>query len=118
MKSSPLAQVKDKFKDKDSLVSAVRALATEELWVGRLDADSCKGGKGLDNVSNRKLLRLHEALSGLKKDFGTRKGAIDAILKTEKREKDAGFRARLESYPTPRLLDHARASKKRAKAAS
>jgi len=110
MKSSPLAQVKDRFKDKESLVSAVRALATDELWVGRLDE-----GKGLDCVSNRKLLHLHDVLAEVKKTFGSRKGAIDAIVKAEKREKDAGYRARLESQPTPRLLDHARAAKRAAK---
>jgi hypothetical protein len=107
MKSSPLAQVKDRFKDKDSLVSAVRALATEELWVGRVDE-----GKGLDCVSNRKLLHLHDVLSEVKKSFGSRKGAIDAILDAEKRTKDAGYRTRLETQPTPRLLDHARAAKR------
>ncbi len=111
MKSSPLAQVKDRFKDKDSLVAAVRALATDDLWIGRLDE------KGLDCVSNRKLLHLHDVLSEVKKSYGSRKGAIDAILKAEKREKDAGYRARLEAQPTPRLLDHARAAKRAAKAA-
>ncbi|MFO0681226.1 MAG: hypothetical protein U0234_04205 [Sandaracinus sp.] len=111
MKSSPLAQVKDQFKDKDGLVAAVKALATDELWIGRIDE-----GKGLDCVSNRKLLRLHSVLSEVKKSYGSRKGAIDAILKAESREKDAGYRARLEAQPTPRLLDHARAAKKRAKA--
>lgn len=109
MKSSPLAQVKDRFKDKESLVSAVRALATDELWVGRLDE-----GKGLDCVSNKKLLHLHDVLAEVKKTYGTRNGAIDAIVKAEKREKDAGYRTRLESQPTPRLLDHARAAKRSA----
>jgi hypothetical protein len=113
MKSSPLAQVKDRFKDKDGLVAAVRALATDEMWVGRVTADRGKGGKGLDCVSNKKLLHLHDVLSDVKKAYGSRKGMIDAILKAEKREKDAGYRTRLEGQPTPRLLDHARAAKKR-----
>ncbi len=103
MKSSPLAQVKDRFKDKAALVSAVRELCTDDLWIGRLEEH-----KGLDCVSNRKLLRLHEVLSTVKSTYKTRAGVIDAILEAEKREKDAGYRARLESQPTPRLLDHAR----------
>ena len=37
---------------------------------------------------------------------------LDAILDAEKRTKDAGYRARLETQPTPRLLDHVRAAKK------
>lgn len=106
MKSSPLAQVKDRFKDKDSLVAAVRALATDEMWVARLDE------KGLDHVSNRKLLHLHDVLSEVQKAYGSRKGTIDAILKAEKREKDAGYRTRLEAQSTPRLLDHVRAATK------
>lgn len=118
MKSTPLAQVKDRFKDKDSLVAAVRALATEELWIGRLDSDGGTAGKGLDCVSNKKLLHLHDVLTEVKKTYGTRAATIDAILKAEKREKDTGYRARLERQPTPRLLDHARASKKSALRAS
>ncbi len=113
MKSTPLAQVKERFKDKESLVSALRTLATEELWVGRLEE-----GKGFDCISNKKLLHLHDVLSEVKKTFGGRKGAIDAILKAEKREKDAGYRARLEGQPTPRLLDHARSAKKSAASAA
>jgi hypothetical protein len=113
MKSSPLAQVKDRFKDKESLVSALRALATEQLWIGRIDE-----GKGLDCVSNKKLLRLHDVLSEVQKTYGGRTGAIDAILKAEKREKDTGYRARLEGQPTPRLLDHANAATRTAKKAA
>lgn len=110
MKSTPLAHVKDQFKDKESLVAAVRALATAELWAGGVD-----DGKGLARVSNKKLVHLHAVLSEVKKTFGTRGGAIDAILKAEKREKDTGYRLRLEGQPTPRLLDHARAAKRLAK---
>lgn len=109
MKSSPLAQVKDRFKDKDSLVAAVKSLATDELWLGRINED-----KGLDCVSNKKLLHLHDLLTDVKKTWGTRGGLVDAILKAEKREKDAGYRSRLERQSTPRLVDHARAAKKRA----
>jgi hypothetical protein len=108
MKSSPLTQVKDRFKDKSGLIAAVRELCTDDLWVGRLEEH-----KGLDCVSNRKLLRLHGVLSEVKSKYATRGGVIDAILKAEKREKDTGYRARLEGQPTPRLLDHARAAAKR-----
>lgn len=109
MKSTPLAQVKKRFNDKAGLVSAVQALATDQLWLGRLNED-----KGLDCVSNKKLLRLHDLLEGAKKDFGSRSGIIDAILSAENRTKDAGYRARLEKQSTPRLLDQARAAKKSA----
>ena len=109
MKSSPLTQVKDRFKDKPGLLAAVRELCTDDLWIGRLEEH-----KGLDCVSNRKLLHLHAVLSEVKSKYKTRAGVIDSILKAEKREKDTGYRARLEGQPTPRLLDHARATQKNA----
>jgi hypothetical protein len=107
---TPLALVKERFTDKPGLVKAVQALATEELWLGRVSED-----KGLDSVSNKKLLHLHDVLSEVKKAYGTRSGLIDAILKAEKREKDTGRKTRLEGWPTPRLLDAMKAAKKNAK---
>jgi hypothetical protein len=112
-KKSPLAQVKERFTDKAGLIKAVEALATGDLWLNRTNAD-----KGLAHVSNAKLLRLHATLSAVQKEFGSRAGLITAILAAEKRSKDEGYKARLEAYPTPRLLDAQRAAAKRVKAAS
>jgi len=97
---SPLSEVKERFGDKAKLVAAVQALATKDLWLDRTSDE-----KSLANVSNRKLLRLHDALSRAKKDFGSRQKLIAAILDAQKRGKDAGLRQRLEGYPLPRLLD-------------
>ncbi len=119
MKKAPVARMRERFsgkagsdasvKDlKSALVAAVRELATDELWLEKTNED-----KGLEHVSNAKLLRLHDILSSVKKDFGGRAGLIDAILKIERREKDEGFRARLTAQSTPRLIDHYRAAKKR-----
>lgn len=108
MKSSPLAQVKDRFKDKDALVAAVKALATDELWLGRMNED-----KGFGSVSNKKLLHLHDLLSDVKKNWGGRSGLVDSILKAENRAKDDGYRTRLQRQSTPRLVDLAKAAKKR-----
>ena len=110
---SPLALVKERFTDKDGLIKALKELATEELWVDRLDQD-----KGLDSVSNKKLLRLHSVLSDVKKQFGTRAKLVDAILTQEKRAKDEGYKARLVRLSTPRLFDQYKAGAKRAKAAN
>jgi hypothetical protein len=107
---TPFALVKARFTDKSGLVKAVQALATEELWLGRVSED-----KGLDSVSNKKLLHLHDVLSEVKKSFGSRAGLIDAILEAEKRQKDTGRKTRLEGWPTPRLLDAMRTAKKNAK---
>ena len=110
MKKTPLAIVKERFKDKEGLVSAVKELVTDDLWLER------DGGKGLEHVSNQKLLRLHEILTQVKSQFGSRKALIDEIAKLEKRNKDEGYVARFERWPTPRLWDHYNSAKNRAEA--
>jgi len=109
MKKAPFARVTENFKDKAALVKAVRALATDELFADRLNED-----KGLDRVSNAKLLRLHEVLTQVKSELGSRKALIDAVAKLAKREKDEGYRTRLERFSTPRLWDQYQVGKKRA----
>lgn len=113
MIKSPLSIVKERFQDKDGLIKAVKELATEELWTDRVDND-----KGLDCVSNKKLLRLHAVLSDVKKSFGSRGKLIEAILTQEKRTKDEGYKARLERFSTPRLADQHKVGVRRAKAAN
>jgi len=97
---SPLALVKERFTDKDGLIKAFKELATEDLWIDRLDS-----GKGLDRVSNKKLLRLHNLLSLVKKDFGSRAKLVEAVLTQEKRIKDDGYKTHLSRLSTPRLFD-------------
>ena len=108
MKKAPLQQVKEQFNDKAGLIKAVRDLASDDLWIDRLSEDD-----GLDLVSNAKLLRLHKILTDAKKEFGSRAALIEAICKLDRREKDAGYRARLEGHPLPRLWDHYQAAKAR-----
>ena len=110
---SPLSIVKERFQDKDGLIKAVRELATDELWVDRLDQD-----KGLDSVSNKKLLRLHAILTEIKTKFGTRDKLVAAIAEQEKRGKDEGYKIHLGRYSTPRLFDFYKSSTRRAKSAS
>jgi len=113
MKKSPLQTVKERFSDKAGLVKAVTELATEALWLDRVNGD-----KGLDRVSNAKLLHLHELLSQLKKDFGSRDKLIGEIAKLQKRVKDTDYQAALKNLSTPRLMDTYRAAAKRAKSAA
>ncbi|HEX7669842.1 MAG TPA: hypothetical protein VF395_09675 [Polyangiaceae bacterium] len=112
MKTPPLKAVKDRFGDKQKLVSAVNGLATDELWLKRVN-----GEKGLDSVSNAKLLRLHDTLTQVKKEFGSRAKLIESILTLSKRSKDAGLKSSLEKFPTPRLIDLQTSAARRAKAA-
>ena len=109
---SPLSIVKERFQDKDSLLMAVRELATEDLWIDRLDSD-----KGLDAVSNKKLLRLHTILTDVKSKFGSRNKLVEAILGHEARGKDAGRKEGLGRHSTPKLYDLFRVAEKKAKAA-
>ena len=97
--TSPLARVKEQFGSKEDLIKAVRSLATEALFLDRVNDD-----KGLERVSNQKLLHLHAVLTEVKESFGSRDKLIDAICEVEKR-KDAGYRERLARWSTPRLLD-------------
>jgi hypothetical protein len=112
MKTSPLQAVKERFGDKTKLVSAVQALATDDLWLPRVNEV-----KGLARVSNSKLLRLHDTLSRVKKDFGSRGKLIDAILTLGQRQKDTGLKSRLEGLATPRLVDLQASAARRAKVA-
>lgn len=109
-KKTPLQTAKEKFGDKAKLVEAVKGLATDDLWLGRTSED-----KGLERVSNAKLLRLHATFSTVKEKFGTRDKLIGAILEVEKRVKDDGFKKRLGEYPVPRLYDMWQSATKRAK---
>jgi hypothetical protein len=113
---SPITIMKERFGEKSKLVEAVKAFTGEDLWLGRMSSDRGRS-KGLEHVSNAKLLRLHDTFSAVKEQFGTRAKLIDAILESDKRTKDEGFRKRLEAYPVPRLFDAYRSSVKRNKAA-
>ena len=110
---SPLSIVKERFQDKAGLLKAVGALVTEDLWIDRLDSD-----KGLDAVSNKKLLRLHAILSEVKSKFGSRNKLVEAILEQEKRAKDEGRKIGLGRFSTPRLYDLYKSGAKRAKASA
>ncbi len=110
--NEPLARVKEQFGDKAKLVASLEKLTTEDLWVSRTNKD-----KGLEHVSNAKLLRLHAVFTEVKEKFGTRDKLIDAILEVQKRTKDAGWRQTLASWPVPRLYDAYKSAAKRARAA-
>jgi len=114
---TPLATVKKRFESKEKLVEAVKKLMTDELWIERLSSD--RGGvKGIERVSNAKLIRLHDTISAVKKEFGTRAKLIDAIADAEGRPKDGDYKKSLEAHPVPRLYDHFKASKRRGRPAS
>jgi hypothetical protein len=101
--------VKQQFGDKAKLVAALGPLTSGDLWIDRVNET-----KGLERVSNAKLLRLFGVLTAVKEKFGTRAKLVDAIAEIEKRSKDEGFKKRLAAYPVPRLFDTYRSAAKRA----
>lgn len=113
MKQSPLAKVKESYKDKAGLIKAVRSLASGDLWVDRVNED-----KGMERISNAKLLRLHQILSEVKSRFGSRKGLIDAIVEKTPVAKTQGYRESLDELSTPRLFDKLVAAEKRSRKAA
>jgi len=113
MKKSPFQIVEEKFKGKEGLIKAVKALASDELWIDRTN-----GEKGLERVSNRKLLHLLDVLTEIKSKFGSRSKLVDQVLTNQNRLKDRDYRSRLERFCTPQLWDIYRSQVKRQKASN
>lgn len=99
---SPLQEIKERFGSKDKLVKELKGMFDKgDLFIERLNTD-----KGIAHVANRKLLKLYDVAGEVKERFTTRAKLTDDLLKTLKREKDEGFRARLDKWGLPRLWDY------------
>jgi len=105
MSKSPLSIVKERFGDdpkkaKEKLVAAVKKVAGKDLWLDRLNEE-----KGLEHVSNRKLLHLEQVFEAVSKEVGSRGKLIGEIAKLQGRSKDEDYKARLGEESTPSLWD-------------
>ena len=81
MSKSPLSIVKERFGDdpkkaKEQLVAAVKKVAGKDLWLDRLNEE-----KGLQHVSNSKLLHLEQVFEAVGKAVGSRDKLIGEIAK-------------------------------------
>ena len=85
-------------------------LADGGLWLDRTNQT-----KGLEHVSNAKLLHLHETLTAIKEKFADRDALIAGIVDVEGR-KDDTYKNRFASWPTPRLWDYYKSAAARAEA--
>ena len=108
MSNSPLSIVKERFGDdpkkaKEKLVAAVKKAAGKDLWLERLNEE-----KGLEHVSNKKLLHLEQVFEAVSKEVGSRDELIGQIAKLQGRSNDDDYRARLEEESTPSLWDRYR----------
>jgi hypothetical protein len=105
MSKSPLSIVKERFGDdpkkaKEKLVAAVKKVAGKDLWLDRLNKE-----KGLDHVSNKKLLHLEQVFEAVKEKVGSRDKLIGELAKLQGRAKDDDYKARLGEESTPALWD-------------
>jgi hypothetical protein len=105
MSKSPLSIVKERFGDdprkaKEKLVAAVKKAAGKDLWLDRLNEE-----KGLQHVSNRKLLHLEQVLEAVSKEIGSRDKLIGEIAKLQGRANDEDYKTRLGEESTPSLWD-------------
>ena len=112
MSKSPLSIVKERFGDdpkkaKEKLVAAVKKAAGKDVWLDRVNE-----GKGLEHVSNKKLLHLEQVLQDVAK-VGSRDKLIDEIAKAQGCAKDDGYKARLGEESTPALWDRYQAVQSR-----
>jgi hypothetical protein len=114
-KKSPLARMKEQFKDKETLVDRILGL----LESGDEPKEQLK--TKLLAASNKKLLRLLGAASEIKSKYGGTQGLAEAAAKAAGKAKDRDYVARLVGLAkrTPsRVLDLLTAVEKRGKSAS
>lgn len=110
MRKTPLQEVKERFGSKENLVKELKALFDKgDLFQDKLNAD-----KGLDHVSNDKLLKLHRLATEVKERFNSRANLVLDLMKMMGREKDEGLKARFEKWGLPRLWDYYTTVAKRA----
>jgi hypothetical protein len=105
MSNSPISIVKARFGDdpkkaKEKLVAAVQKVAGKDLWLDRLNEE-----KGLQHVSNRKLLHLERVFEAIAKEVGSRDKLIGEIAKLGGRPQDEDYKTRLAEESTPSLWD-------------
>jgi hypothetical protein len=114
MQKSPLQQVKDRFGTKEALIKELKGLVDKtDLFIQKFSEQ-----KGLERISNLKLLRLHRLAKEVQEKFGTRQKLIDALVELDGRVKDADYRKRFEKHTIGRLYDVYRATERRVKGAA
>ncbi len=72
----------------------------------------------LGKASNKQLLHLASVVEAVTKAYGSRDKLVASLVKALGKAKDKDYVARLSGFSLPRLYDLARATERRAKAAS
>lgn len=115
MEKPPLSIIKERFgedaaKAKAQLVEAVKKAAGKDLWID----DRLNESKGLEHVSNRKLLHLERVFRAVTDEVGSRDKLIAQIAELEGKARDEAYRTRLSALTTPALWDRFQAARARA----
>lgn len=97
---TPLAEVTDRFGSKEALIKEIEKLTSKKDFLVEKFAD-----KGIEHVSNAKLLRLHGLLTRVSDQFPSRAALVDAYLELRHRSKDEPYRDKLMTYTLGRLYD-------------
>jgi hypothetical protein len=99
--AGPAVRVKAKFGSKESLIKEVKKIFDKaDIFIDKLNKN-----KGLERVSNRKLLRLYEMAAEVKEKFGNRKALIDEYVKLASKENVQNISEKLSSFTIGKLLD-------------
>ncbi len=97
---TPLSEVKERFGSKDALIKEIEKLTAKKDLLAEKLSD-----KGIDHVSNAKLLRLHRLVTDVTERFTSRAALVDAYLELKHRSKDEPYRQKLMTYTLGRLYD-------------
>jgi hypothetical protein len=102
VKETPLAKVKRLHGGKETLVdSLVAALAKDS------DESTEELKQRLMTVSNKKLLRLSQALQQVREKYGSKDKLVEAVSTAKGKSRDQDYIDKLHSLPITRLLDMA-----------
>lgn len=105
---TPGIEVKEQFGSKENLLKEVKKLFDKtDFFPDRLNPD-----KGLDRVSNRKLLRLYTLASEMKDKFGSRKNMIEEYVKLAGRANVEAMKEKLAEMTLGKLVDLYRRAEK------
>ncbi len=98
---TPGVKVKEQFGSKENLLKEVKKLFEKtDFFPDRLNPD-----KGLERVSNRKLLRLHALASEMKDKFGSRKNMIEEYVKLAGKANVEAMKEKLAEMTLGKLVD-------------
>ena len=113
-KKSPAVEVRERFGSKDELIKEVRKLFDKtDLFSDKLNVD-----KGIERVSNKKLMKLHRMATWVQEKFGSRKQMIEAYIQLTNKKKQANVEEKLSNLTLGRLMDlYSRAEKQSRKTA-